>query len=83
VSGSDHDELACIELVELVNDFLEGDLDPVVARRFELHLAQCPYCVEYVDQMRCTIALTGQLSADQLDPQTKADLLAAFGRWRA
>ena len=61
------DELACVEVVELVTDYLEGVLPAAEARRLERHLDTCPGCTEYVEQMR-TIA--GSLSglADEAGP---------------
>jgi anti-sigma factor RsiW len=49
------DELACVEVVEIVTDYLEGVLPAAEARRLERHLDTCPGCTEYVEQMR-TIA---------------------------
>jgi anti-sigma factor RsiW len=50
-----HDEMTCRELVELVTDYLEGKLPAGDKRRLEAHLDECPYCMEYIDQMRQTI----------------------------
>jgi anti-sigma factor (TIGR02949 family) len=51
-------DLACIEEVELITDYLEGALPPEQVRRFEQHLDTCPSCTEYLEQMR---AVTGSL----------------------
>jgi len=76
------DELRCQELVELVTDYLEGALAPDVVERFERHLLNCPFCDEYLAQIRRTIALTGRLHVDALDPKVGDELLYAFRRWR-
>ena len=52
-------ELTCRELVELVTDYLEGALDGATRRRVDEHLAACPGCTAYLDEMRVTIRLTG------------------------
>ncbi len=71
-------EMACRELVELVNDYL-GDALPTTGRaRFEQHLGDCPGCVTYLDQMRATVAATRRLSEDDLDPRVRDELLTAF-----
>ena len=49
---------------------------------FEAHLAICPGCVAYLDQMRHTIALTGRLTEDSLSPGVRDELLAAFRSWK-
>ncbi len=59
-------ELTCKELVELVTDYLEGVLPPAERRRFEEHLAGCQGCWNYLQQMRATIRLTGQLTEEAI-----------------
>jgi anti-sigma factor RsiW len=70
--------LPCIEVVELVSDYLEGTLDAETERRVAEHLALCPPCVTYVEQVRGTVAALGQLPADSLSPESMAELEAAF-----
>jgi len=79
---SAQDEMTCKELVEVVSDYLEGRLPAGDARRLEEHLDECPYCAEYVDQMRQTIAALGELTVDALSPETRGGLLEAFRGWR-
>lgn len=74
--------ISCIEVVELVSEYLEGELDAETARRVEQHLALCPPCVTYVEQVRETVRLTGALPEDMLEPQAVADLEAAFRDYR-
>ena len=77
------DDLTCAELVELVTDYVEGALAPGERARFEEHLTVCEGCVNYLDQMRTTIALTGRLRSDDLSPEVEAELVDAFRGWRA
>jgi anti-sigma factor RsiW len=76
------DDLACNELVELVTDYLEGTLPPRERARFDVHLTECPDCVEYLGQMQRTIVAVG-LAAPQLErtPAVTA-LLAVFRDWK-
>jgi anti-sigma factor RsiW len=76
-------DLTCRELVELVSDYVEGALDRRTRSRFERHIAGCPHCTDYVEQMRETIRLTGMLSEEQLEPRARDELLAAFRSWKA
>jgi len=76
------DPLSCPEMVELVSDYLEGVLPPEASSSFELHLTLCAGCVTYLDQLRETVAATGRLREDQVDPDRMAALLAAFRDWR-
>jgi anti-sigma factor RsiW len=75
-------ELTCQELVELVTDFLEGELPDDERMRFEDHLAGCTGCRHYLDQIRVTIATVGRLREDDLAPVVRDDLLAAFRTWK-
>ena len=75
-------EMTCQEVVELVTEYFDGALNPAELRRFEEHLADCPYCDIYLDQMRSTIAATGRLVTEELSPPASETLLAAFRDWK-
>ena len=74
-------EMPCRELVELVTAYLDGSLSRRDRRRFEAHIAGCEHCTDYVEQMRETIALTGRLTEDDLDPGAREELLTTFRAW--
>ena len=75
-------ELTCRQMVELVTDYLEGRLPAGERDRFEAHLAECPGCEAYVEQMRVLVDELGGLSEVELPPPVEAQLLAAFRDWR-
>jgi anti-sigma factor RsiW len=75
-------ELACQEVVELVTAYLEDGLDPADRERFEEHLVFCDGCKNYLEQMRATVRLTGQLEQG-LRPDLEREMLEAFRNWRA
>lgn len=77
------EQLSCQELVELVTDYLEGALPPDERARFDGHLERCDGCRQYLEQMRATIAATGELRPAQLSPEAEQALLAAFGDWKS
>jgi predicted anti-sigma-YlaC factor YlaD len=70
--------LTCQELVELVTDYLEGALTQDVRTRFDEHLAVCPGCETYLDQIRETASLLGEVSVDDITGEVRATLLSAF-----
>jgi anti-sigma factor RsiW len=70
--------IACQEAVELVTDYLEGALDHATRVELEAHLALCPGCELYVEQMRDTINRLGRVAVDTLSKQAQADLMAVF-----
>jgi anti-sigma factor RsiW len=74
--------MTCQELVELVTDYLEGALPPEDAARFEQHLAHCPGCATYLDQVRTTVAVA-RAGGDQVKPSAVSPLLDAFRDWHS
>jgi predicted anti-sigma-YlaC factor YlaD len=74
--------LPCIEVVELVSDYLDGELDPETGRRVEEHLALCPACRAYVEQVRDTVRALGCMPADGLPEDAVAELETAFAAFR-
>jgi anti-sigma factor RsiW len=75
-------ELECRGVVEVVTDYLEGDMAPDDRRRFDEHLADCDGCQAYVEQMRTVIRLAGRPTVAAVPPETMAGLLRAFRDWR-
>lgn len=76
-------DMTCQQLVELVTDYLEDALQAEQRERFEAHLSVCPGCAEYVQQIRLTIAATGAVNENSLEPQARDALLSAFRNWRS
>lgn len=74
--------LTCQQLVELVTEYLEGALAPEERTRFDQHLHACEGCTLYVEQMRQTIALTGQLTEQDVPPAAEETLLKIFRDWK-
>jgi anti-sigma factor RsiW len=75
-------ELICQEIVEIVTDYLEGTMDAELRASFEAHLAGCPHCTHYLEQMEAMLRVAGTIEADRLSPAFRAGLLAAFQDWR-
>ena len=76
------DEMTCKELVELVTEYLEGTLPDDTRRRMEDHLSGCDGCTHYLEQMRQTLRLTGQVREENLTPHQRDDLLRLFRDWK-
>jgi anti-sigma factor RsiW len=73
--------LTCIEVVELVSDYLDGALDTETRRRVERHLTVCPPCRVYVEQVRETVRTLGHLPGDELPAYAVDELEAAFAEF--
>ena len=75
-------DLTCREMVELVNDYLEGGLAAGERARFEAHLSVCDPCTTYLAQVRETIRLAGRLTEESVPPEVRDELLRAFRSWK-
>ena len=75
-------DVVCQQLVEMVTDYLEGDLDPVERAAVERHLANCGHCAGYVQQVRTMLALTAGLSRTDDVPDALVESLTALYRNR-
>ena len=80
--GDRRPELTCREVVELVNDYLDGALTADELARFEHHLSSCDGCDRYVNQMRLTIETVQRLRWEDVPARTRDQLLAEFRRWK-
>jgi anti-sigma factor RsiW len=79
---SRHRGIKCRQIVELVTEYFEGALSPEDRHHFEAHIGGCPLCGRYLEQMRQTIQMTGQLREEDLSPATREGLVAAFRGWK-
>jgi predicted anti-sigma-YlaC factor YlaD len=75
VSGVD---IPCAHIVEMVTDYLEGARDPEQRQLFEEHLADCPPCHRYVEQIRLTLSQLGAVHEPDLSPEAWDALRSAF-----
>ena len=74
--------IVCQEWVEMVTDYLEGALPPRLQSAVERHLADCPHCREYLEQMRRTIVVSRHLRDDDVPPDVVDALARAFADYR-
>jgi anti-sigma factor RsiW len=77
------ERLTCREFVELATDFLEGTLPEAERERFEDHLALCPGCHAYMEQLRATLRALGRIPEESLSEDAREELLHAFRDWKA
>ena len=57
MQASTNDMLLCHRVVELLLDYLEGDLQVNVQAAMEKHFEMCPECLEFTRQYRATSEL--------------------------
>ena len=75
-------QLNCQEVVELVTDYLEQALLPEMKAKFDGHIAECPGCDTYIEQIQQTILMLRKLTEQQMFPETKQELLEIFRNWK-
>jgi predicted anti-sigma-YlaC factor YlaD len=80
-SRSREDEMRCVEFVELITDYLEGNVSEEQQSRMEHHLEGCAGCRAALGQIRTVIRLTGRLTAADvasIDPLIRDRLLSTL-----
>jgi len=73
----------CDKLVEQATEYLEGRLTPTDVAALEVHLRLCPGCRNYLDQMRVTLKLLGEIPPETITPEAEAALGEIFDEWKA
>jgi predicted anti-sigma-YlaC factor YlaD len=72
----------CIDLVELITEYLEGVMAPAARDHVDEHLAECEGCTAYLERCRITIRLTGNLTEEQIPREAREALRGVFRHWR-
>ena len=49
--------MKCAELLTMLNEYVDGTVDPAICEEFEKHMAGCNPCQVVVDNIRQTITL--------------------------
>lgn len=72
----------CRQLIELLLDFVAGELPPEHCHTVEQHLHCCPPCAAYLETYRLTIRLTRRLPCAPIPPELERRLRAALAEIR-
>lgn len=72
------EDISCFEVVQIVNDYVEGALPVDQREAVEMHLNLCDGCTDYLAQLRLSIALTGDVPTDPLSAELEEELCFAF-----
>jgi anti-sigma factor RsiW len=70
--------ITCRQLVELLIDYVSGELQPDHRALVDKHLGKCPPCVAYVETYQMTIRITRHLPTAPLPPGLHDRLLASL-----
>ena len=72
--------MKCEELLALLNDYVDGTVDPAICEEFEAHMAGCNPCQVVVDNIRKTITLYKHGEPIELPEACRERLHAALRR---
>ena len=79
--------MSCREFTEFLHDYLHGGLLAVVRAELDRHLAECPWCVAYLDSYQKTMRLARAAfpAAEEAPPPRDApeELIQAILRARS
>jgi anti-sigma factor RsiW len=65
----------CQECIDLLVDYLEGELPPERARALDIHLEICPPCVAFVKTYKGTVDVARKLIVDEIPPELTRRLI--------
>lgn len=75
--------MKCEELLQILNEYVDGPVDPGLCKEFEQHLAGCNPCQVVVDTIRKTITLYKNGEPFELPLEFRQRLHAALReRWK-
>jgi len=75
--------LRCVDFVELVTEWMDGELDDATRSEIEEHLVICADCTVFVSQLRLTRRALGDLHEQNMSSVLRDRLLEAFSAWTA
>ena len=73
-----NDLITCHELIDFLDDYVEGELSEEGRAKFERHLAVCPSCVAFLESYRETVAALHRIAPDELCDDAPEELVTAI-----
>lgn len=75
--------MKCEELLQMLNEYVDGTVDPAICAEFEKHMAGCNPCQVVVDNIRKTVTLYKNGQPYELPLGFRAKLHSSLReRWR-
>jgi anti-sigma factor RsiW len=74
--------MTCRQVVELMTEYLEGNLPAGDRTRFEEHIAGCDGCRAYLAQLQTTREMVGRIANEPMPASVERELIEAFRNWR-
>ncbi|QPJ61823.1 MAG: zf-HC2 domain-containing protein [Candidatus Nitronauta litoralis] len=70
--------ICCRECLELLNDYIDGSLDPEVKESLEEHLKDCPPCIAFLNTYKSTTEITSKTLSEIEIPAVVQEKLREF-----
>jgi anti-sigma factor RsiW len=64
----------CRDVGQLLYEYVEQRLEPLVSQQLEQHLADCPGCLAFINTYRQTIRLSNGLRPTEMPPELQQKL---------
>lgn len=72
--------LDCSDVEELIDDYLDGDLHPLIADKLEGHVCECQGCKDVVRDTQRLLEVASRLDDKPLDQDVKTRLRVELNR---
>lgn len=66
--------LRCRDVGQLLYDYVEKRLEPLVSQQLEQHLADCPGCLAFINTYKQTMSLSKDLSCKDMPSELQHKL---------
>lgn len=66
--------MRCEDLVDLIIDYTEGSMSPVLKEEFERHIGDCSSCLAFFDTYKKTSEVTKTICCEDIPPDVKERL---------
>lgn len=66
--------LTCRQLIDLLSDYVDGDLSPPLQRRLEAHLAGCEPCIAFLQTFKQTQSMARTMHDEDMPPELRQRL---------
>ncbi|MFN7952192.1 MAG: zf-HC2 domain-containing protein [bacterium] len=73
--------MRCVDVTELVTEYVEGRMPLGERLRFQLHLGACGHCRAYLAQMRQTVRALERVAPAPMPQDVRAELERRFRDW--
>ena len=66
----------CDDVIQLLTDYVDGDLAPGECESLEHHFKACPHCDQFLRSFKQTVLLTGKIRCEDIPPECSQKLHA-------